>query len=638
MENTEREKYLKAYYENEANANKHMSIATGFSGIVLFMVWFGYFFRFFAVHEVTRLVILIAFPIMMTVCLVPLLFVVFFKKQLEKRTYKYFILFSFMAVVSTLSILVSRHAVMAWALMIIMVNHYYNPKLGRLIFAVSSVLMLVCLYVSMFIGEYDPHLLGVSKVEVINDPEWGTYGVVRFIDGVKNRWDMIVKLLLNPEPWQKTANPITNNRFLATFLYYYTPRELTLALIFYVCNKLNVRTYNLLVKELQVSSEQQRTKTELEVAKEIQINTLPVEIATTKDVEIQAELKAAKEVGGDFYDYYQLGDKHVAILIADVSGKGIPAAMLMMKTITCFKNYMSLSKSPSEIMKQVNKAIYEGNDSKMFVTAFFAILNTDTGIVKFANAGHNPPLVGAYPNFRFLKCSTGFVLGGIKDLFCVDEEFVLNAGEQITLYTDGITEAMNPNREQYGSERFLALANRKEYSCLLEFHAELKDDIEKFTAGAEQSDDITYITLKYHGDEYKYTEKTFKAKNENIPTMLKAIEDFGNENKFGEEFERNLLVVGDEIFSNIIKYGYPDTKGEIYVRMLYNFVRKEYILTIIDTGIPFNPFTIEGNAIDENYHSRKVGGLGIMIVKNLMSEYAYDRVNNKNIITLKKKF
>ena len=194
--------------------------------------------------------------------------------------------------------------------------------------------MLVCLYISLFIGEYDANLLGVKEIKD---------GGALEIFGIKERFDLMHEQLVNGQ-----------NRYIQVFVYSYLPRALLFTIIFIVCNSLNVRTYKLLVEEINVNSEQEKTKTELEVAKDIQLATLPTSFVTSKDIEIQAELKAAKEVGGDFYDYFVLDDDHTAILIGDVSGKGIPAAMFMMKTITCFKNFMSASKTPAEIMKEVN--------------------------------------------------------------------------------------------------------------------------------------------------------------------------------------------------------------------------------------------------------------------------------------------
>ena len=616
--NAENEKYFKAYYDNEYDANRQMSFANAFAAGMLLVVWILYIVGLFKITQRVFFLVNIVFPIGILVLLTPLIYALFFKNFLRRPHYKHFVVFSFVLVVAILNIIIPKHALIGWALCIVIVNHYYNPVLGRITFGVVMAGLLGCMYIAMLVGEYDPHLLGNG---VIKD------GKIVYVDGLQERLEMLKEMKANGE-----------DRWLKVFLYYFISRGLVLSLVFLVCNSLNVRTYKLLIEEIRVSGDQQKTKTELEVAKEIQLASLPAEFITNQEVEIQAELKAAKEVGGDFYDYFILGDNHVAIVIGDVSGKGIPAAMFMMKTITCFKNYTAPNRMPSEILQLVNKTIYNGNDSKMFVTCFLAIINTKTGRVKFANAGHNPPLVGQKGNYNFLKVNPGFLLGCFPEAYVKDEEFYLNNGDTITLYTDGITEAMNNNREQYGNERLLNVFNRKTYSCLVELHHELKDDVDDFVNGAEQSDDITYITLKYHGDEYNYKEHNFDASSENIPQILDFLRQFAENNKFDEKFTNNLLVVGDELCSNIVKFGYEDGKGEIFIRCLYNINAKEFIFTIIDKGIPFDPFENEAKPLEGDISKRPVGGLGLLIVKKLMSEYAYDRVNNKNITTVKKKF
>lgn len=620
MDNNERAKYLEAYYANEADANKQMSFANAFAALVASLLLILYITHIFPIrNHIVYTSVIFTLPFIVLILLTPLFYV--FKKPelLKKPSYKNYVVFSFLFCIFVLNILVPKHGIIGWPLCIIMVNHYYNQKFGRLNFIMVLISMLICLYASLFIGEFDANLLLGN--DLLRN------GTGANIDTPKDRYDLLHAQLVNGE-----------NRYLKIFLYYYLSRAALITLIFFVSDALNKRTYNLLVSDIKISSEQQKTKTELEVAKEIQLATLPTDFVTSKDVEIQAQLKAAKEVGGDFYDYFVLGDKHVAVVIGDVSGKGIPAAMFMMKAITCFKNYISLNRTPAEILKLVNKTIYESNDSKMFVTCFLAIINTETGEMKYANAGHNPPIVGQKQNYHFLKCDSGFILGALKDALVMDEEATLNNGDTITLYTDGITEAMNGNREQYGEKRLLELFNKKDYSCLVELHHELKDDVEKFVNGAEQSDDMTFITVKYHGDEYVYNEKIFKAKKENTPGMLDYLKEFSFENKFDEGFVNNLLVVGDELLSNIVKYGYEDENGEIFLRLLYNLDKKEFVVTIIDTGKEFNPFSVNNGPLEGDISKRKEGGLGILIVKKLMSEYAYDRVYNKNIVILKKKF
>lgn len=619
MNNAERDAYLVAYYDNEADANKKMSIANAIAGLAMIIMWVLYLTDVFTVGSIyTYVVVRIAFPIAALILFTPLLFAFRFKEKLRNRRYKYFVVFSFVAVIAALNIIIPKHALLGWALCIVMTNHYYNPRLGKVTFGIAIGLLLICLYAAMFIGEYDPNLLGEG---IIVD------GKIVWPESAVERFNMLHQMLLNGE-----------NRYIKVLGFYFFPRAIILFLIFYVCDTLNKRTNALLVREINVSGEQQKTKTELEVAKEIQLATLPTEFVTNEDVEIQAELKAAKEVGGDFYDYFILEDHRIAILIADVSGKGIPAAMLMMKSITCFKNYISLYQSPSQVLKAVNRILYEENEATMFVTCFLAIVDTKTGLVTFANAGHNPPIIGKNGAYRFLKCKSGFILGGMKEALVSDETFTLQHGESITLYTDGITEAMNVNREQYGEKRLLDLFNRKDYSCLIELHHTLKDDILEFVGDAEQSDDMTYITLRFHGDKNVFEEETFKGDIESIPEMLAFIKKFADDHVPDAGFTNNLLVVGDELLSNIVKYGYKDEGGDIFIRLLYNLHKKELIITFIDTGAAFNPFLSEGSALSGDISDRKPGGLGILIVKKLMSEYAYDRINKKNIVILKKKF
>lgn len=629
MTEQERAKYLEAYYDNEADANKQMSFANAAAAIYMLAIWICYLTDVFKIHsDITRILINIAFPIGILILLSPLLYAFKFKKELRKPNYKFFVLYSFVFVISVLNVILPKHSAIAWALCILMTNHYYNPKVGTSVFIAVLIASFGAMFGGMFVGEFDANLLfGNEIMESINTQEI-------YANGPAGRFEMLNKLY----SMGKGFFDLDYNRYLGSVVYYFFPRAIILLLVYFVSRALNKRTYKLLVNEIHVNSEQEKTKTELEVAKEIQLATLPVGFVTSEDIEIQAELKAAKEVGGDFYDYFMLDDDHVAILIGDVTGKGIPAAMFMMKTITCFKNYMNIAKTPAEIMKEVNRIIVQGNDSNMFVTCFLAIINTKTGLMKYANAGHNPPIVGQKGKYVYLKCNSGFILGGLPEAFVKDEEITLKYGDTITLYTDGITEAMNPKRELYGEKRLLDLFNKKEYSCLVELHHELKDDVLHFTDGAEQSDDMTYITIKFHGDHYVYAEKLFPGTIETLPMMLDFIKDFGEKLGADSSFINKSMVVADELLSNVVKYGYADYEGDVFIRLLFNEDQKEVIFTIIDTGIPFNPFEVDNKPLEGDVSKMKEGGLGILIVKNLASEYAYDRLFNKNITIIKKKF
>ena len=169
-------------------------------------------------------------------------------------------------------------------------------------------------------------------------------------------------------------------------------------------------------------------------------------------------------------------------------------------------------------------------------------------------------------------------------------------------------------------------------------HHALKDDIERFCDGADQSDDITILTFKYHGDDCVYIEKVFDAKLDNIPVALDFVKEFCEQQGLSDDFKNNLLVVADELYSNIVKYGYQNNGGEVFSRLLFNKDKKEFALTVIDRAPAFNQLEINNSPLEGDPENKKVGGLGILIVKKIMSQYAYDRINNKNILVLRKKF
>ena len=218
------------------------------------------------------------------------------------------------------------------------------------------------------------------------------------------------------------------------------------------------------------------------------------------EFDIYAMMTAAKEVGGDFYDFYLLGDRSLAFLIADVSGKGVPAAMFMMTAKTLLKSYAETGLAVEEVLTRANQRLCEGNDADMFVTAWMGILNLDTGRVVYANAGHNPPLtLGADGGCAYLRTKPGFVLGGMPGLRYRAQELTLRPGERLFLYTDGVTEATDGQDRLYGEERLQAALEQNrdaEPQALVEA---VKADVDAFVGDAPQFDDITMLTLTYRG-------------------------------------------------------------------------------------------------------------------------------------------
>lgn len=250
-----------------------------------------------------------------------------------------------------------------------------------------------------------------------------------------------------------------------------------------------------------------RIDRELEFAKSIQHSAIPTVFPPYpghSEFDIYATMDTAKEVGGDFYDFYFVGENRLGFLIADVSGKGIPAAMFMMTAKTIIKGYAESGKPVDEVFTTANEKLCESNDAGMFVTAWMGVLDTVTGKVEFANAGHNPPLVRhAGGGFEYLRSKPCFILAGMDGIKYRKNEFTLAPGDEIYLYTDGVTEATDSENNLYGEERLLALLNSMGDLSGEEICRAVKADIDAFVGDAPQFDDITMLYLKYNGGNAK---------------------------------------------------------------------------------------------------------------------------------------
>ena len=617
-----REELLKSYYQNEYDANKQMAKALGAVAGFLFLLWILYLIPpIFALTKETRTITIISLPIVIVIMMTPLFWV---RRSKEKKVgFKYFVLITFIFAMAVLNVIIPKHAILGWALCIVLTNHYYNPKVGLIVFIITLLAMLVAIYMAMFLGEYDPNLL-MGELDDKTGLIHHYTTEMTFYDSPGGRLEFLMYL-----------KSIGHNRFVTALEYYYGARAAVLSLIFFVSNALNKRTRSLLIEQIEISRANVNQSKELEIASHIQLSALPTAFFSNKDFEVVAGLQAAKEVGGDFYDYYLLDENHVAVLIGDVSGKGTPAAMFMMKTITCFKNFTKSGKKPSEIMSEVNKAINEGNED-MFVTCFLGILDLQTGEMVYANAGHNPPVIKHDGKYQFLKCSSGFILGALPQAVVKDETLVLDKGDLIMLYTDGITEARNEAGDFYGEQRFIDDLNKGEFDSVIELLYETRERVEGFAGNCPQSDDMTSIVLKYKDGKVAYREIFLDAKVEKVNELIKKTEKFFAENGLKPDNRYNIIL--DEIFSNIAKYAYRDSTSveSVYIRLYYNAKKGEISFTFVDRGIPFNQMDRESELVDENFENRKEGGLGIHLVKQFVDSYKYNRLNDKNVLVLKK--
>ncbi len=241
-----------------------------------------------------------------------------------------------------------------------------------------------------------------------------------------------------------------------------------------------------------------RIDKELEYAKQIQLSALPSVFPDNDRFGIYAQMIAAKEVGGDFYDFYMLNDHTVAFLAADVSGKGIPAAMFMMTAKTMIKGLAESGAAVHDIFTRANEKLCENNESNMFVTAWMGVLDLDTGRLSFANAGHNPPLLlRADGKCEYLRMRAGLVLAGMEGLSYRPNEITLLPGDRIFLYTDGVTEATDAEQQLYGEDRLIGYMRNNGSAVLETLLHGLKADIDEFVGEAPQFDDITMLIVDY---------------------------------------------------------------------------------------------------------------------------------------------
>ena len=268
-------------------------------------------------------------------------------------------------------------------------------------------------------------------------------------------------------------------------------------------NKMTVDLKESIEQSTRERAEKERIGAELNVAAQIQADMLPrlfPAFPHRKEFDIYASMQPAKEVGGDFYDFFLVDENTLAIVMADVSGKGVPAAMFMVITKTLIQNTALSGKSPEVVFGIVNKTLCENNDANMFVTAILGYLDIPTGKLTYVNAGHNPPLLRkAGGSFEWLKAKAGFILAGDEDTFYRQREITLNPGDELFLYTDGVTEAVNKDNKLFGDPRLLKTANNHLDLPLKEFTVSIKREIDKFAEGAEQADDITMLAFRYKG-------------------------------------------------------------------------------------------------------------------------------------------
>ncbi|MCM1156409.1 MAG: SpoIIE family protein phosphatase [Roseburia sp.] len=398
------------------------------------------------------------------------------------------------------------------------------------------------------------------------------------------------------------------------------------------------------------TAEKERICTELDLASRIQADMLPdpaSAFADRKEFILYACMTPAKNVGGDFYDFFLIDDDHLAFLIADVSGKGIPAALFMVVAKTLLQSRIAEGVELDKAVTEVNERLCAENENGMFVTAWIGVLTLSTGVLTYVNAGHNPPLLGNRNNeYVYLREKCGFVLAGMEDITYIRKEMKLMPGDTLFLYTDGVSETNDENGNLFGEERLQKLLNRQESTLPGALTEAVWKSIQSFQGTAEQFDDVTMLVLHYFGgvtalSEPEEEEREIKKDEISVPAELFHIDEVQRflETTFASDGVspknvRQMLIASDEIFSNICRYS--DAKKVVIKCSISD---EEAVLVLEDDGRAFNPLEQEKVNISAALEERKEGGLGIHMVREIMDkvEYQYDETRKRNCLILKKK-
>ena len=397
-------------------------------------------------------------------------------------------------------------------------------------------------------------------------------------------------------------------------------------------NDMRTNLLNYIQKEKEEASEKQKAESELNIARNIQKSALSVSYPQHDAFQMSTCMLPARHIGGDFYDFFFIDRNNFAIVVADVSGKGIPAALYMMKSQTLIKNIAKEKKDLAEAFYQINNELYEGNDSCMFVSAFMAVINVLNGHVEYINAGHTHPLIDTGNGYEFIRPEKNVVLGVFKNYIFKTQTLQLKPNDRLFLYTDGVTEAQGESKSLFYGEDRLQKTLEHKFISPDETLQYVLGDIRTFAGSAPQSDDITMLEFCYSG--MNGDQLTIPALTENLAKVITFLKKDMDAKGLCPSAQFKVIQASEEIFINIAEYAYPDVSNGM-VDILTNMKNNTYMVAFIDGGKKYNPLAIKDPKITNDFKKKKIGGLGIFLTKKLAdeTEYAYD--NSHNILKIK---
>ena len=389
-----------------------------------------------------------------------------------------------------------------------------------------------------------------------------------------------------------------------------------------------------------VNEEKGRMDSELQIARDIQMSMLPKTFPPfpdRTDIDVYAQLTPAKKVGGDLYDFY-IRDEKLFFCIGDVSGKGVPAAMVMAVTRALFRTLSAHEAQPNRILSSINNSMAESNESSMFVTLFVGVLDLPTGRLRYSNAGHDTPLLIVQGNVTLLPCDPNVPIGVVENWRYTTQEENISPHTTIFLYTDGLTEAEDIYHNQFQEDRMVSTARRagNNPQALIE---KMESAIHQFVGTADQNDDQTMLAILYMREKKDalFQKSIILSNNiEEVPQLNAFIEEVCEAIGLDMPETMSINLALEEAVVNVMDYAYPTgIQGQVLIEAEADKERMKFVIT--DHGIPFDPTTKEEVDTTLSLEERPTGGLGIHLVRQIMDSINYERVDDKNVLTLRKK-
>ncbi len=389
-------------------------------------------------------------------------------------------------------------------------------------------------------------------------------------------------------------------------------------------------------------------RNELNIATRVQQSLLPGNVQLSTNFDIWGGMWPAKEVGGDFYDFFKLDEHRLAISIADVSGKGVPAALFTVMSRTMLHATGTYLRSPGKALSVINNFLERNNKEGLFVTVFYGILDLQTGKLVYATGGHNPPLLCDSSGVHTLESTHGMVLAMFRDIYYKDAEVDMEPGSRLVMFTDGIPEAFDAQSEAYGDERLLqTVAGLPTDQTPEEDVQAIVKSVNDFVQDAPQFDDIACVVLKYYNAltddrdndppgedqsiESEALELVIRPDLSELARIADEIEAHGNSHSWPSEWIFNVNLSLDELITNVVNYGFDEQAEKQDMHLKLTLKDGSLWVELIDEGVAFDPFEeVADPLLDSSIEERQIGGLGIFFVKSLVSQTKYERKDGKN--------